>query len=73
METQEYICDIHTKKMETHICDIYTKYNGGTQDICMTFAQTMEGQFHSEKEAKKCGSRENIREMYERKKKQESV
>ena len=49
------------------------KYNGGTQDICMTFAQTMEGQFHSEKEAKKCGSRENIREMYERKKKQESV
>ena len=39
------------------------KYNGGTQDICMTFAQTMEGQFHSE----------DIREMYERKKKQESV
>ena len=23
-ETQEYMRDIHTKKMETHICDIYT-------------------------------------------------
>ena len=34
----------------------------------MTFAQTMEGQFHSEKEARMCGSSENMREMYEKKK-----
>ena len=25
METQGYLCDIQTKKMETHMCDIHTK------------------------------------------------
>ena len=30
METQGYLCDIQTKKMETHMCDIYTKITEGT-------------------------------------------
>ena len=41
------------------------KENGDTQDSCVTFTQRKVGKFHSEKEAKRCGSPHNIRVMYE--------
>ena len=36
-----------------------------TQAICVTFTQQKVGQFHSEKDAKRCGSPHKIRVMYE--------
>ena len=36
-----------------------------TQGICVTFTQKKVGQFHSEKEAKRCGSPHKIRVKYE--------
>ena len=64
METQGYLCDIHTKKMGTHIYDIHTKILE-THRIFVTFTQRNVGELHSEKEAKMCGSLHKIRLMYE--------
>ena len=36
-----------------------------TQGISVTFTQRKVGQFHSEKEAKRCGSPHKVRAMYE--------
>ena len=56
MERQWYLCDIHTKKIETRMCDIHTHDNGDTQGICVAFTQRKVGQFYSEKETKRFGS-----------------
>ena len=36
-----------------------------TRGACVTFTQRKVGQFHLEKEARKCGSPDKIRAMYE--------
>ena len=41
-----------------------------THGICVAFTQRKVGQFHSEKEAKRCGSPRKIKVMYEVKKEQ---
>ena len=66
METQGYLCDIHTKKMKTRMSDIHTKIKD-TQGICVTFTQKRVGQFHSEKKEKRCDSPHKIRVMYKAK------
>ena len=44
-----------------------------TQGISVTFTQRKVGQFHSEKEAKRCGSPHKVRAMYEIKGNNEEV
>ena len=55
-----------TQRKWRHACVTFTKDKGDdTQGICVTFTQRKVGQFHSEKEAKRCGSPHKIRVMYE--------
>ena len=65
MGTQGYLCDTHTKKMETRMCDIQTDKTDNTHGICLTFTQRKQGHFHLEIEPKRCGSSHKIRVIYE--------
>ena len=71
METQEYLCDIHTKKMETHMCDINTKIIEAHRIFTQKIHTKNVGQFHSENEAKRCGSPRKMRIIYEIKRNKE--
>ena len=48
-----------------HVWHSHKDKGEDTQGICVTFTQRKVGQFHLEKEARRCGSPHKIRVMYE--------
>ena len=59
MEVQEYIRDIHTKKVETHMCDIHSKILK-TFRIFVWHSQKEKRDSYTQKEAKRYGSPHNM-------------
>ena len=55
----------HIENGEAHVLHSHEDKGEDTQGICVTFTQTKVGQFHLEKESRRCGSPHKIRVMYE--------
>ena len=66
MEIQIYSCDIHAKKWRRECVTSHKDKEEHTQGVCVTFTQRKVRQFHQEKEAKRSGSPNKIRLMYEK-------
>ena len=64
-DTRIFVWHSHKENGDAHVWHSPKDKGDDTQGICVTFIQRKVGQFHSEKEAKRCGSPHKIRVMYE--------
>ena len=64
-DTRISVWDSHKKNEYTHVWHSHRDKGEDPQGIRVTFTKRKVGQFHSEKEAKRCGSSHKIRVMYE--------
>ena len=65
METRIFVWHSHIENGDRYVWHSHKHKGEDTQGICVTFKLRKVGQFHSEKEAKRCGSPHKIRVMYE--------